>query len=155
MAVKRFSLYRGKPNVSMFPEAASQSFNAGDLVYLVSGRVTICTGTAQGALGIFGVACRDGVTSTGTAYPDTPVMVITPEQEWRAYPATTVVPSTGLDAGVGYKVAQSSAGAGVLGAAGSDCVVVKLKAMGQDGGTAGDPVIIRFCSTACQSIEGS
>ena len=139
----------------MFPEAASQSFNAGDLVYLASGRVTICTGTAQGALGIFGVACRDGITSTGTAYPDTPVMVITPEQEWRAYPATSVVPATGLDAGVGYKLPQASAGAGYVGGAGSDCVVVKLKAMGKDGTTAGDPVIIRFSSTACQSIEGT
>jgi len=34
-----------------FPEAASQSFNAGELVYLVSGKVTVCATDATAILG--------------------------------------------------------------------------------------------------------
>ena len=152
MAIKRFELYRGKPNVVAHPEKNSQSFLAGDLIKISSGQVALWTGTDIGAAGVFGVACKNGVNDTNNS--DTPVMVITPTQEWRAFPATSVAPTASFSVGVDYKVAQASAGAGYIGAAGVGCVIAKIKAKNQDGTTAGDPMIIRFSNAGLQGLEG-
>jgi len=108
MAIPRFKLVSGKANIQNVPEAATQSFLAGDLVFMSSDAVTICTGTSQGASGIFGVAAAN---ASGTTGANCPVYVVTPEQQWRAFPATTKKPTTAFDIGVDYKLAQASAGA--------------------------------------------
>lgn len=57
----------------VFPEAASQSFKAGEFVYLVSGKVTVC---ADDATSILGMAAHDASGTTNTnvivylAHPD-------------------------------------------------------------------------------------
>lgn len=57
----------------VYPEAASQSFKAGEFVYLVSGKVTVC---ADDAVAILGMAAHDasGVENTNVivylAHPD-------------------------------------------------------------------------------------
>ena len=149
---RRFELMKGKTNIRAYPERNSQAFEAGDLVKLSSGQVALWTGTDIGAAGVAGVALADG--ANDTANSDTPIMVITPTQEWRAFPATTKKPTTAFSVGVDYKVAQSAAGAGVMGAAGAGAVVVSVKAKGEDGATAGDPMIIRFSNAGCQLLEG-
>lgn len=55
-----------KARVEHYPEAASQSFKAGQLVYLVSGKVTVC---ASDATSIAGKVLQDasGVTDTMVA----------------------------------------------------------------------------------------
>ena len=151
MAVQRLKLVSGNANIQNVPEAASQSFLAGDLVFMSSDAVTICTGTAQGASGIFGVAAAN---ASGTTSAKVAVYVATPEQVWRAFPSTSVVPTASFDVGVDYKLAQSSAGAGVLGAAGADAVIASFDYAGNDGTTAGDPILIRFDADACQARLG-
>ena len=51
----------GEPQIEIYPEAASQSFKAGQLVYLVGGKVTVCANNAQVVLGI---ANQDATTAT-------------------------------------------------------------------------------------------
>jgi len=143
---------KGKTNIRAYPEKNSQAFEAGDLVMLSSGQVALWTGTDIAAAGVAGVACADGANNTANA--NTPIYVITPTQEWRAFPATTKKP-TSFTVGVDFKVAQASAGAGYVGtAAGAGAVVVSVKAKGEDGATAGDPMIIRFSNAGCQLLEG-
>src|SRR5512139_2504699 len=48
------------PRVELFPCAATQSFKAGDLVYLVSGRLTVC---GANPTAILGVALEDAVSA--------------------------------------------------------------------------------------------
>lgn len=48
------------PRVSLFPCAATQSFKAGDLVYLVAGRLTVC---GADPTDILGVALADAVSA--------------------------------------------------------------------------------------------
>lgn len=52
-----------------FPEAASQSFKAGEFVNLVSGKVTVLSGTAQLQGKILGLALADASGTTDTAIP--------------------------------------------------------------------------------------
>lgn len=52
-----------------FPEAASQSFKAGEFVYLVSGKVTIISSTSQSVSKIAGMALADASGTTDTALP--------------------------------------------------------------------------------------
>jgi hypothetical protein len=151
MAIPRFKLVSGPTHIQNVPEAASQAFLQGDLVFMSSDAVTICTGTAQGASGIFGVAAAN---ASGTTGADCPVYVATPEQVWRAFPGTSIVPTASFDVGVDYKLAQSSAGAGVLGAAGADAVIASFNYGGNVGTTAGDPILIRFDADACQARLG-
>ena len=151
MAVQRLKLVSGNGNIQNVTEGTTQTFYAGDLVDLASGVATICTGSSQGAAGIFGVAAANSSATTGAKVA---VYVASPEQVWRAFPATTVVPTTGFSAGVDYHLGQSSAGAAVLGTAGADAVVVGFDYGGCDGTTAGDPILIRFDTDACQARIG-
>lgn len=60
------TLTGGPAAVLEYPEAASQSFKMGELVYLVNGKVTIFS--ADGTK-ILGIALRDASTTTDTAIP--------------------------------------------------------------------------------------
>lgn len=151
MAIHRFRLVSGCDNVIGVPEANSQSFLAGDLVFLSSGQVKICTGTAQGAAGVYGVAQKAGANDTANAY--TPVLMVTPEQLWKTFVATGSTVAAAVSPGVDYKLAQSSAGAGVIGAAGADCVVMSYDR--RDGTVTGGTAIIRFDHDACQGVIGA
>ena len=55
-----------------FPEAATQTFKCGDLVYLASGKVTVCP---DNGVTIMGVAATDATGTTDTAIN---VVVLTP-----------------------------------------------------------------------------
>lgn len=68
----------GNPVRWHFPEAASQSFKAGEMVYLASGKVTVCANNAQV---ILGMACAD---ATGTTDADCEVILATPDQIFEA-----------------------------------------------------------------------
>lgn len=152
MAIPRFKLVSGKPNVQYLPEAASQSFSAGDLVVLSSGAVQIVSATGAGASGIYGVAAEN---ASGTTSADVAVYVVTPEQVWRAFPNSAVIPSASFSLGVDYKIKQTTTNGGeVSAAAGADAIVVGIKYGGNDGTSAGDPILIRFDSDACQGILG-
>ncbi len=68
-----YMLHGDHPHIEEFPEAASQSFVAGDLVYLNGGYLTIC-GSDPSA--ILGVALADAHNTTAGAYT-IPVLVLT------------------------------------------------------------------------------
>jgi hypothetical protein len=150
VAIEKFQLFRGKPNLQDFKEGATQSFNRGDIVKLSSNLVVIATGTGLGNV-ILGVAAAD---ASGTTSAKIPVYVVTPEQEWRAFPKSTKKP-TSFSLGVDYKIKQASAGAGhVSTAGGADVVVVAHAVKNNLGTTAGDPMLVRFDVASCKMIEG-
>lgn len=47
-----FEYYEGEEDVQWFPEASTQSFLKGQLVYLSSGKLTACASNAQAILGV-------------------------------------------------------------------------------------------------------
>jgi hypothetical protein len=152
VAIERFQLYRGKPNLQDFKEGATQTFNRGDIVKLSSNLVVIATGTGLGNV-ILGVAAAD---ASGTTSAKIPVYVVTPEQEWRAFPKSTKKP-TSFSLGVDYKIKQASAGAAEVSTstnAAADVVVVAHALKNNDGTTAGDPMLVRFDVASCVMIEG-
>ena len=150
MAIEKFQLFRGKPNLQDFKEGATQTFNRGDIVKLSSNLVVIATGTGLGNV-ILGVAAAD---ASGTTSAKIPVYVVTPEQEWRAFPKSTKKP-TSFSLGVDYCIKQASAGAGhVSTGAGADVVVVAHAVKSKLGTTAGDPMLVRFDVASCKMIEG-
>jgi hypothetical protein len=61
------------PELMTLPEAASQSFKKGELVYLVSGAVTVC---AADATAIYGIAMED---ASGVTSADIVIQPITPD----------------------------------------------------------------------------
>jgi hypothetical protein len=144
-------LHKGDPQVVGFPEANSQSFLAGDLVFLSAGLVKLATGTGLGASSILGVAMKNGTNNTAAtgAGTHTPVAVVHPSQHWIAFPNTAVVPTASFTIGVDYKIKQTAAGAGeVSAAAGADAVIVGWHR--RDGNAAGETMIIKFDADACQ-----
>lgn len=63
-AAKVFGTISGNaPEVRVYPEAASQSFKAGQFVYLASGKVTVC---GDDTTSILGMAVGDASTVTDT-----------------------------------------------------------------------------------------
>lgn len=85
-------------NIAHYPEAASQSFTIGELVYLASGAVTACaTDTAQ----ILGIALSAASGTTGT---DIPVEIIRPDDIVRIRCTNNGTDTTceNLVRGVGY-----------------------------------------------------
>jgi len=76
MATLGFEYYSGPVNIVSALEANSQSFVAGDLLYLNSGAATIAT-TSQETQ-IFGIALKDA-TNVTTGNAAIPIQVICPE----------------------------------------------------------------------------
>jgi len=70
--------FAGVHKVKNYPEAASQSFKAGEFVYLVGGKVTVC---ASDATVILGMAVAD---ATGTTDSSIPVLLAEAGTEFKA-----------------------------------------------------------------------
>lgn len=95
------------PPMRWFPEAASQTFVYGDLVYLSSGAVTVCGADPSS---ILGVAMMDASGTTGTQIP---VLVITDDVEiamsaYHATKASAVLAASNV--GTAYEINQYAAG---------------------------------------------
>jgi len=94
MATMGFRLAEGNPLVKIYPEASSQSFAAGDLVYLVSGKVTVVAADTD----LYGIA---GKAASTTADTEIPVYIITPEQTYMCeIDTTSAVAHVGVDYGL-------------------------------------------------------
>ena len=78
MATSGFHLAYGDPDIRYIAEADTQTFVAGDIVYLSSGQVTICSDDAT----IFGVVQSASATDTNNV--PVPVSIISPTQIWIA-----------------------------------------------------------------------
>ncbi len=63
--------HSGEKRIAVYPEAASQSFKKGEMVYLASGKVTVC---ASNAVTILGMALQD---ASGTTDTEISVLVAT------------------------------------------------------------------------------
>ena len=130
----KFELWSGPPNVKSYPEAASQSFSAGDLVILSSGSVAIATDGQD----VAGVALQNASTTTGT---EIKVSVITPQQVWSV--ESTGTPAATME-GSQYDIASFSAGAMVVSvtAGGTDVTLQQLDP--RDVAASGSRVLVRF-----------
>jgi hypothetical protein len=134
----------GPENIRLLGEKASQTFKRGDILKMSGSLVQLATATGISA-NMAGVAAAD---ASGTTSADVPVYMFSAEQVWRAFVNTAVVPTASFTVGVDYKVKQASVGAGEVSAtAGTDVVVYSLKAEGQDGTTAGDPILVKIDSS--------
>lgn len=98
----------GLPMIRSYKEASSESFVAGDLVYLSSGAVTVC---ADDATVIMGIAMK-AATSVTTGHTDIPVLVIRPGDEFavRTTSGATLTACTTANVGIPYGVELISAG---------------------------------------------
>jgi hypothetical protein len=96
MATIGFRLAYGDSEVRSYPEAASQSFALGDLVYLNAGKVTIGTDSTK----YIGVALKAASTTTDT---EIPVQLIKPGSVWVAeFDTTSAVAYVGVDYGLNF-----------------------------------------------------
>lgn len=156
MASHRFKLVKGNPNIELFLGTAAQVWAAGDLVYMYDGGLKIVdtSGSGISAASALGVVQETTASATAKLYP---VSVITPEQVWRAFPTSTVTPSSDLEPGVDYTIEQTDTLLGeVTSTEGANAVFIREDInIGSDGTSAGDPILIRFDSAVCQATEGS
>lgn len=95
-----------KATIRAFPEAASQSFKAGEFVYLSSGKVTVC---ASDTAHILGMAMHD---ASGTTDADVLVAVADGETEfemnvYHATPGSAITAITQIGAEYGLVVASN------------------------------------------------
>ncbi|MEE9510456.1 MAG: hypothetical protein V3V81_08180 [Candidatus Bathyarchaeia archaeon] len=101
MATLGFRLAEGNPVVKIYPEASAQTFVAGDLVYLVSGKVTIVANDTS----IVGIAGKGDVSTDA----EIPVYIITPEQTYVCEIDTTSATSqVGVDYGLNISTGSMS-----------------------------------------------
>lgn len=153
MAIQRFQLVEGDPNIQQFPEGATQSFLVGDLVVLTSGLVVECNSATLTS--ILGVATTTGVADSNYKYIG--VMVITPDQLWKCFPTSTVTPDDDLEVGKDYAIKQQAEGEGELTSTEGSAAIYYgpvRESLGK-GATAGDAVLIKFDATACQGRLGN
>lgn len=128
--VKLWYTSNGAPvQVADYPEAASQTFKRGDVVYLVGGLVTVAAavGANIGNIKILGIADKD---ASGVTNAIMPVNLATANFRW-VIPVTTSGASqaaSDADMGVKYEVRRVAAGQwGVDVAATSNAFVIPVK----------------------------
>lgn len=127
-------------------EASSQTFAAGDLVYLNGGYVTLVTDDQN----IMGIAMKASTTVT-SAWTTIPVQVITPEALFVAQVDTTsTLANVGED--YGLNTATTQCHAVDLGDVTTTCVRVE-RLDPRDGASATGRVIIRFNTVSLQSYK--
>lgn len=127
-------------------EASSQTFAAGDLVYLNAGVVTLCTDDQN----IMGIALKPSTTVT-SAWTTIPVQVITPEALFVAQVDTTsALTQVGED--YGLNTATTQCHAVDIGDTTTTCVRVE-RLDPRDGASATGRVIIRFNTVSLQSYK--
>lgn len=153
MARHRFTIVEGDPNIRRFPEGASQSFHVGDLVVLTSGLVVECDSATLSS--ILGVATTTGVNDSNYKYIG--VMVADPNQLWKTFPTSTVTPDDDLEVGKHYSLKQQAEGEGEFTSTENECAIYcgpVRESLGK-GATAGDPVLFKFHTSACQARRGN
>jgi len=139
MATMGIQYYSGPIEVVAPLEANSQTFVAGDLVYLNSGAVTLATTSQETQL--FGVALKAG-TNVTTGNANIPVCVIAPETLFIAQlDTTTAVAYAGEDYGLNYTSGSMSVD---LGDTSSTSVRIEKLDTRDAVGTSGGRVVIRF-----------
>jgi hypothetical protein len=96
-----------------YPEAASQTFKRGDLVYLVSGQVTVAASAASNVAAgtkVLGIALKDASGTTGAAVP---VAIANTNFRW-SLPVTHATPASAVTAssqvGTAYELERTAAG---------------------------------------------
>ena len=172
-----FVLKRGNPDVRLYLEASTQTFNKGSLVKLsTAGLVSQMTiedsetATTKIESGCWGIAAKD---ATGTAGSEIPVYIITPEQEWEVHTIRTKKPNTGTlydhgdavklmyDAAASYTVSDGNGNTNKV-AVGAWCAahtaatatkgaIIVGHRRGEEG-TLGGRVIVRFTPLMCGAI---
>ena len=139
MSTMGFEYYSGPNNIVSALEANSQTFVAGDLLYLNSGAATIAT-TSQETQ-IFGVALKNA-TNVTTGNAAIPILVICPETLFVAQAdTTTAVTQVGEDYGLNYTSGSMSVDIGD-----TTSTSVRIEALdSRDAvGTSGGRVVVRF-----------
>lgn len=140
-----FRYQEGPVDIREYPEAATQSFKAGDIVYLVSGKVTI-SDTDQH---IWGIALAD---ATGVTDTKTLVHVVHPDQIW-AVPSDDVTAQANVGNNYGLNI---SAGNCTVDVGDSSTVTVAVNALDPAFpiGTTGGFLWVRFIPAVCLSSLG-
>jgi len=128
-----------------YPEAASQSFKKGQLVYLSSGKLTAC---ASDGTAILGIADAD---ASGTTDTSLPVILATP---------TTIFEAVSTDGGSDVTIAVTHVGKHYALYVSSNDVYVdlgdtdhdalKVIALKDDAGTTNGKVLVRVLAAASQ-----
>jgi hypothetical protein len=97
----------------LYPEAASQTFKRGDLVYLVSGLVTAAVAVGSNVASgtkVLGIALKDASGATNTPVP---VAIANSNLRW-VLPVTHATPASGVTAvtevGAAYELERTAAG---------------------------------------------
>ena len=148
MATSGFHLAYGDPDIRYIGEANTQTFVAGDLVYLSSGLVTVADDDGI----IFGVA--QAASKADSLNRLTPVSVINPNQTWIAeFDAAQGVANVGV--GYGINVGTGDSDVESAGTTNTACVSVDLDP--RDGVTtaARGRVYIKFLPGTLQTTKGS
>jgi len=139
-----FRYHSGPVRIIDALEASSQSFVAGDLVYLSSGAATLVTND----LTIMGVALKAS-TNTTTGHATIPVQVITPETLFVAEVDTTSA-TTQVGEDYGLNTATTDCHAVDIGDTTTTCVRIE-RIDSRDGAKATGRVIVRFNPLVLQS----
>ena len=134
--------------VKNYPEAASQSFKKGELVYLVSGKVTVCSADATT---ILGMALAD---ASGTTDTEIPVAILDDNARFIAnvYHATDASAVTAVT-NVGVKYAyyvSSNVGRVDIGDTSNDAIIIEELYNGDAVGDKYGRVICRIIPAAQQ-----
>ena len=145
MATIGFEYHSGPSRVIQALEANSQSFTVGDLVYLVSGAVTIAADDAT----VFGVALKAG-TNVTSGNATIPVQVITPDTLFVAQADTTTA-TTHVGGKYGLNIA--TAGSMSVDIADTTTTTVRIEALdSRDGAAATGRVVVRFDPAKLQNF---
>ena len=136
----------GTYQVKSYPEAASQSFKAGDLVILSSGSVAIATSDDD----VWGVALQDASGTTGTSIP---VQVIFPDTVFLAQ-ATDATAETNKGTAYALDLTSGSMGVNTGSTTTPAFVIDRLDPRDGPETSAGGRVFGRFVYTSCDAIGG-
>ena len=143
-----FELQYGNPDIRILPESADTAldFIPGDLVYLVSGLVTIAADDAT----IFGVALEK---ASGTANTPIPVSIINTSQTWTAQSNAA---QTAANVGEDYDLVVTTAIGSVNVGSTSNPAVCVVDLDPRDGAVtaAGGRLLVKFLPGVLQQTKG-
>ena len=148
MATIGFAIAYGNPELRYIPEADTQTFYVGDLVYLNAGQVTVVANDAT----IFGVAAKNSAVDTNNVA--TPVYIIDPSHTWIA---ETDAAQTAAYIGEDYEL-NITAGSMSVAISGTSNPAIVIKDLDpRDGVTtaSGGRVLINFLPGVLQHMKGA
>lgn len=147
----KHALNQGDMEMLKLPEAASQSATkAGDLIYLVSGAVTLCDTTDPAT--VYGVMMED---CTGTTGNEVLVNRIRPGDVYEMSCVSGHTPGTDIYRGCKYGVDQTGAGNWEVDATTSAGYPVVVLDYVEETPTSGGRVLVIFSVTCIQSEIGA